>query len=66
MEPLIYTTKGNLPIADLEYKHYRQDTPGNVVFVEEYFLAGESVKRSVNVCPLAGVCIEPVAGTVGG
>ena len=24
-EPLIYTSKGNLPIKDLEYRHYWQD-----------------------------------------
>lgn len=59
-EPLIYTSKGNLPIASLEYRHYRQDTPGNVVFVEEYFLDGVSVKRSVNVLPVVGICLVGV------
>ena len=66
MEPLIYTTKGNLPIAYLEYKYYREDVPGKVVLVEEYLLAGESVKRSVHVCPLVGVCLEGTVGAVGG
>lgn len=63
-EPLIYTSKGNLPIKDLEYKHYRQDVPGSVVFVEEYFLNSESVKRSVHVLPLKGICMQSAAGKV--
>lgn len=53
-EPLIWTTKGNLPIASLEYRNYREDVPGSVVFVEEYLLAGESVKRAVHVLPVDG------------
>lgn len=57
-EPLIYTTKGNLPLSMLEYKHYRQDQPGVVVFVEEYLLKGESVKRAVHVLPVVGICRE--------
>lgn len=63
-EPLIYTSKGNMPIKDLEYRHYRQDTPGNVVLVEEYFYQGESVKRSVHVCPLTGLSMQSEAGEV--
>lgn len=59
-EPLIYTSKGNLPLSALTYKHYRQDTPGNVVFIEEYFLGEESVKRSVNVLPVVGICLVGV------
>jgi hypothetical protein len=63
-EPLIFTTKGNLPISSLRYVHKREDTPGNVVLVEEYFLGDESVKRSVHVCPLVGVCLEGVGGSL--
>lgn len=51
-EPLIYTSKGNLPIASLEYRNYREDVPGAVVFIEEYFLESESVKRAVHVLPV--------------
>jgi hypothetical protein len=61
-EPLIYTSKGNLPIASLRYEHKREDKPGAVVFIEEYFQGDESVKRSVHVLPLAGLCMEGVAG----
>lgn len=64
--PLIWTSKGNLPIADLRYVHRREDTPGNVVFIEEYFLGDEVVKRSVHVLPVVGVCAEGVASDIGG
>ena len=53
-EPLIYTSKGNLPIASLQNINKREDMPGAVVFVEEYFLDGESVKRAVHVLPVDG------------
>lgn len=59
-QPLIFTSKGNLPIASLVYKNYREDTPGNVVFIEEYFLGDESVKRSVHVLPVVGICLVGV------
>ncbi len=57
-EPLIYTSKGNLPLSMLEYKHYREDSPGAIVFIEEYLLNGESVKRAVHVLPVVGICRE--------
>lgn len=63
-EPLIHTAKGNLPLSSLRYEHKREDVPGNVVLVEEYFLGDESVKRSVHVCPLVGICMEGVAASL--
>lgn len=63
-EPLIHTSKGNLPLSTLRYEHKREDVPGNVVLVEEYFLGDESVKRSVHVCPLVGICMEGVAASL--
>lgn len=65
-EPLIWTTKGNLPISSLRYEHKREDTPGNIVFVEEYFLGDESVKRAVHVLPVVGVCAQGIASNIGG
>ena len=59
-EPLIYTSRGNLPLASLRYEHKREDVPGNIVFVEEYFLGDESVKRSVHVLPVVGICLVGV------
>lgn len=63
-EPLIFTTKGNLPIASLEYRHEWQDGPDATVFVEEYRLAGEIVKRAVHVLGKRGVTGESVAGGI--
>ena len=51
-EPLIYTSKGNLPIASLRHKTVRQDKGKNIVFAEEYWLGDECVKRAVHVLPL--------------
>ncbi len=59
--PLIHTSRGNLPLADLRYINKREDTPGNIVFIEEYFLGEELVKRSVHVLPVVGVCLVGVA-----
>lgn len=47
-QPLIYTTKGNLPIADLVYRTEWQDSDDTIVFIEEYLLGEEIVKRSVH------------------
>ena len=46
--PLIFTTKGNLPIADLTYEHNWFEDADAITFVEEYRLHGELVKRSVH------------------
>ena len=42
--PLIWTSKGNLPIADLIYTYYWMDSPEALTFVEEYRLGDEIVK----------------------
>lgn len=61
-EPLIYTSKGNLPIASLEYSHAWDDRPDAIVFSETYKLAGEVVKHAVHVLSKVGVAAEAVAG----
>lgn len=49
-EPLIYTTKGNVPVASLTYKHEWQDSSEAMRFIERYFDgAGAVVKESVHV-----------------
>ena len=47
-EPLIYTTKGNLPVRDLAYRHEWIEDDVAITFVEEYRLNGELVKRSTH------------------
>ena len=52
MEPLIYTIKGNVPIASLEYATAWERTDEYVKFVERYTLDGEVVKESAHVLAL--------------
>lgn len=47
-EPLIFTSKGNLPVASLEYKHEWQENENEITLVEEYWLGDELVKRNVH------------------
>lgn len=47
-EPLIYTSKGNLPISSLTYKHEWFEDDVAITFAEEYRLDGELVKRSAH------------------
>ena len=49
MEPLIYTSKGNLPIKDLEFKYWWVDDEEQVSYHEQYLLNGEVVKESAAV-----------------
>lgn len=59
--PLIWTNKGNLPIADLEHHVEWFDDEHNVTFIEVYRLAGEIVKQSVHIMAKHGVFSEGVA-----
>lgn len=53
--PLIYTTKGNLPVEELEHGvEWRIDSE-YVIFIETYRLAGEVVKQSSHVKLLTGL-----------
>jgi hypothetical protein len=47
--PLVFTTKGNLPIDSLEYFHAWEDTPVYTKFIEGYKLDGEIIKQSAHV-----------------
>lgn len=47
-KPLIYTTKGNLFVEDLVYKHEWQEDANTITFVEEYYLGDELVRRNVH------------------
>lgn len=57
-EPLVVTSKGNLPVSELEYRTGWADESGNpadlranpaaVVFWEEHWHQGECVKRSAH------------------
>ena len=47
--PLIWTTKGNLPVADLEYKTAWIDHEDYLSFSEQYFLGDELVKSNAHI-----------------
>ena len=60
--PLIHTSRGNLPVADLAYSTTWEDTAAATVFIEEYRLAGEVVKRSVHALSKTGIAGVSTAG----
>lgn len=55
-EPLIWTSKGNLPISTLTYQTAWDVQPSYIKFVERYLDAtGEVVKESAHVYDRLGV-----------
>ena len=57
MTPLIYTSKGNLPISDLAYRTEWEDSPEHMIMAEIYEHEGEVVRRSVHVYKKQGAAI---------
>lgn len=60
-EPLIHTSRGNLPIASLQYETRWEDAPDYIKFVEVYRLDGEVVRESAHVYAKRGLFCEPIA-----
>lgn len=60
-EPLIHTSRGNLPVANLQYAVRWEDAPDCLKFVETYTLDGEVVRESAHVYTKRGLLAEPVA-----
>ncbi len=54
--PLIYTSKGNLPIDTLEYRTNWEYDKKNTKFIEEYYKDDELVKSTIY--PYKKDCIE--------
>lgn len=65
-EPLIYTTRGNLPIASMTYATRWEDAPDYIKFVEVYRLDGEVVRESAHVYAKRGLLCEPFVQQLGG
>lgn len=65
-EPLIWTTKGNLPIASLAYSPAWEETPDYVKFTETYTLDGEIVKQAVHVMAKKGLEMVAEQGALNG
>ena len=67
MEPLIWTSKGNLPLASLTYQHAWDDQPTYIKFCERYLdAAGEVVKESAHVYHKIGLSMTGETGGFGG
>jgi hypothetical protein len=52
--PLIYTTKGNIPIVGLQHKVEWRVSPEQIIFIESYLLDDEVVKQSTHIKVLIG------------
>jgi hypothetical protein len=64
MTPMIYTTKGNLPISDLAYATRWEVTDDYTKLVETYSLGDEVVRESAHVLTKRGLTAEPIAQTL--
>lgn len=56
-QPLIYTTKGNLPVSDLRHDVEWRVLPDQIQFIERYWLGDEVVKESSHIKILTGVAM---------
>ena len=59
--PLIYTSKGNLPEADLQFEPIWEDAPDYTKLRLVYRLDGEIVKESAFVLSKRGLSTDSVA-----
>jgi hypothetical protein len=57
-EPLIWTTKGNLPVASLHYEVSWNILKDQVQFHERYFQGDELVRENSHIKLLEGVAIS--------
>lgn len=62
-QPLIFTSKGNLPLADLRQEVAWDVSNDKIIFTESYFLGDECVKQSSHVKFLTGVAMSGVTST---
>lgn len=60
-EPLIATTKGNIPLRSVKQVVEWDVNDARIIFVEKYLLDGEVVKESSHVRILTGVAMEGTA-----
>lgn len=65
-EPLIYTIKGNLPIASLAYSTHWDVQERYIKFTETYKLGDEVVRQSAHVYDKHGIKASAAVGSFGG
>jgi hypothetical protein len=58
-EPLIYTTRGNVPLSSLRHVPGWQVNADEIVFYEEYYAGDELVRRDAHVLKLRGDAAVP-------
>lgn len=64
-EPLIYTSRGNLPVSSLVYATRWEETDAFIRFVETYTLDGEVVRESSHFRGKTGLTMGAELGKLG-
>jgi hypothetical protein len=59
--PLIWTSKGNLPVASLVYAPRWEESDEYIKFSESWSLNGEIVKENAHIYQKRGLFAEPIA-----
>jgi len=62
-QPLIYTTKGNLPISELDQRVVWTDNADETICASELWLSDECVRREVHIYKRTGLS---TLGSIGG
>jgi len=63
--PLIYTSRGNLPVADLREAVVWTQNENEIICAVEHWLGDECVRRQVNVLKLQGESVLGQAAVMG-
>ena len=58
IDPLIFTTKGNIPVSSLRHEVEWRIGTEQIIFVERYYDGEEIVKESTHVKVLTGVAMS--------
>ena len=64
-QPLIWTSKGNLPVADLTYVPMWEETDDYIKFVETYKLDNEVVKQSAYEAVFGSIVVDSPTDCLG-
>ena len=58
-QPLIWTTKGNVPVKSTTYTTEWQVSENSIVFIERFHIGAELVRQNVHVNVLKGEAVLP-------
>lgn len=64
LEPLIFTSQGNMPIAELRHDTEWRVSDANIIFIERYWLGDKVVKESTHIKILTGAAAIGAAGAI--